>query len=59
MLETDVIQNRTQFVFRPLENEKHDLITNERLLRMPRDENLRYELIGGEIFVSTAPRFIH
>jgi Uma2 family endonuclease len=26
---------------------------------MPRDEKLRYELIGGEMIVSTAPRFIH
>ncbi|CAN5711358.1 Uma2 family endonuclease [soil metagenome] len=48
-----------RFVFDPNEEEKYDLITNEYLKKMPRDENLRYELIGGEIFVSTAPRFIH
>lgn len=57
MLETATHQ--TQFVFRPLEKEKNDLITNDYLLKMPLDENLRYELIGGEITVSTAPRFIH
>ena len=59
MLETANYQNQTQFVFRPLEKEKNDLITNDYLLTMPCDENLRYELIGGEIIVSKAPRFIH
>lgn len=49
----------TQFVFHPTNNEKTDFITNDYLEKMPRDENLRYELIGGEIIVSTAPRFIH
>ena len=49
----------TKFVFRPEEEEKNDLFTNEDLLKMPRDEISRYELIGGEIIVSTAPRFIH
>jgi Uma2 family endonuclease len=48
-----------KFVFDPNEEKNCDLITNEYLEKMPRDENLRYELIGGEIFVSTAPRFIH
>ncbi len=47
------------FVFRPNEEEKRDLFTNEDVRRMPRDEFSRYELIGGEIIVSTAPRFIH
>lgn len=55
ILKTDI----TQFVFRPESNEKTDFITNDYLKKMPRDENLRYELIGGEIIVSTAPRFIH
>lgn len=48
-----------RFVFDPNEEENCDPITNDYLEKMPRDENLRYELIGGEIFVSTAPRFIH
>lgn len=51
--------NPTKYVFRPKDEEKNDLITNEYLKNMPRDENLRYELIGGEIIVSTAPRYIH
>lgn len=59
MLETTNYQNPTQFVFRPLEKEKNDLITNDYLLKMSLDENLRYELIGGELIVSKAPRFIH
>ncbi len=59
MQETISITDKTQFVFRPTEKEKTDFITNDYLKKMPRDENLRYELIGGEIIVSTAPRFIH
>jgi Uma2 family endonuclease len=51
--------NQIRFVFNPHEEKNCDLITNEYLEKMPRDESLRYELIGGEIFVSTAPRFIH
>lgn len=51
--------NPSRYVFRPKDNEKSDLITNEYLKKMPRDENLRYELIGGEIIVSIAPRYIH
>ena len=51
--------NPPRYVFRPKDEEKNDLITNEYLRKMPRDENLRYELIGGEIIVSTAPRYIH
>ncbi len=52
-------KNQPRFVFNPHEEKNCDLITNDYLEKMPRDENLRYELIGGEIFVSTAPRFIH
>ena len=49
-----------QYVFRPLaEEEKHELFTNDYLKNMARDEFSRYELIGGEIIVSTAPRYIH
>lgn len=51
--------NQIKFIFRPQEESFYDSITNDYLEKMPRDENLRYELIGGEIFVSTAPRFIH
>ena len=51
--------NTAKFVFQPKDEEKTDFITNEYLKKMPRDENLRYELVGGEIIVSTAPRFIH
>ncbi len=59
-MQEQVIQDvATKFVFRPKTEEKTDFITNDYLKKMPRDENLRYELIGGEIFVSTAPRFIH
>jgi Uma2 family endonuclease len=59
MLEQVTETSRTTFVFRPNEEEKPDLFTNDYLKKMPRDEFLRYELIGGEIIVSTAPRFIH
>lgn len=59
-MQEQIIQNRpAKFVFQPNGEEKSDLITNDYLKKMPRDENLRYELIAGEIFVSTAPRFIH
>lgn len=59
-MQEQIVQKRpTKFVFQPNGEEKTDLITNDYLKKMPRDENLRYELIGGEIFVSTAPRFIH
>lgn len=51
--------NSIRYVFQPKNEEKSDFITNDYLKRMPRDENLRYELIGGELIVSTAPRFIH
>ncbi len=59
MQEQVIEKNQFRFVFDPHEENNCDLITNEYLEKMPRDENLRYELIGGEIFVSTAPRFIH
>ena len=59
MQEQTIQTNITQFVFQPKNEEKSDFITNEYLKKMPRNENLRYELIGGELIVSTAPRFIH
>lgn len=59
MLEQVTETPQTTFVFRPKEEEKGELFTNDDLLKMPRDEFSRYELIGGEIIVSTAPRFIH
>jgi Uma2 family endonuclease len=59
MLEKVIENNSASFVFRPTENEKKELFTNDYVLKMPRDEFSRYELIGGEIIVSTAPRFIH
>jgi Uma2 family endonuclease len=52
---TKIAQNT--FVFRPTEEEKRELFTNDDLLKMPRDGFSRYELIGGEIIVSSAPRF--
>ncbi len=59
MQETITKTDVTQFVFRPADNEKTDFITNDYLKKIPRDENLRYELIGGEITVSTSSRYIH
>ncbi len=49
----------TQYVFRPSEEEKRELFTNDDVARFATDEFCRYELIGGEIIVSTAPRYIH
>ncbi|CAN5723366.1 Uma2 family endonuclease [soil metagenome] len=50
----------TQYVFCPLaDEEKRELYTNEYVKKMARDEFSHYELIGGEIIVSTAPRYIH
>lgn len=59
MLEQITEITQPKFVFRPREEEKRELFTNDDLLKMPRDEFSRYELIGGEIILSTAPRFIH
>ncbi len=53
------VTQTTQYIFHPLEEEKKELFTNEDVKRFATDENCRYELIGGEIIVSTAPRFIH
>ena len=53
------VTQTTQYVFRPSEEEKHELFTNRDVARFTTDEFCRYELIGGEIIVSTAPRFIH
>ncbi len=54
------VTTTTQYVFRPLaEEEKTELFTNDYVKKMARDEFSRYELIGGEIIVSTAPRYIH
>jgi Uma2 family endonuclease len=59
MLEPVTKTAQTTFVFRPTEDEKRELFTNDYVLKMPRDEFSRYELIGGEIIVSSAPRFFH
>jgi len=54
------VTTTTQYVFRPLaDEERGELYTNEYVKKMARDEFSRYELIGGEIIVSTAPRYIH
>lgn len=53
-------ENRPQtHVFRSRPEEKDELFTNEELARMSLDDFCRYELIGGEIIVSRAPRYIH
>lgn len=49
----------TRYVFRPSDEEKSELFTNADVARLATDEFSRYELIGGEIIVSTAPRYIH
>ena len=53
------VTQAAQYVFRPLEEEKSELFTNKDVERFATDEFCRYELIGGEIIVSTAPRYIH
>ena len=53
------VTTTTQYVFRPSEEEKRELFTNDDVIRFATDEFCRYELIGGEIIVSTAPRYIH
>ncbi len=58
MLE-QVSAQTTQYVFRPSEEEKTELFTNDDVARFATDKFSRYELIGGEIIVSTAPRYIH
>ena len=58
MLE-QVTQTTTQYVFRPLEEEKRELFTNEYVERFATDESCRYELIGGEIFISHIPTYFH
>ena len=52
------VTQTTQYVFRPFEDEKRELFTNIDVARFAIDESCRYELIGGEIIVSTAPRYI-
>ena len=59
MLEQATAAVTTQYVFRPSDEEKSELFTNADLARLATDEFSRYELIGGEIIVSTAPRYIH
>lgn len=59
MLEQVTETNKTTFVFQPKEEEKPELFTNDYLKKMARDEFSRYELIGGEIIVSTAPHYFH
>jgi len=58
MLE-QVTATATQYVFLPSDEEKRELFTNDDVERFATDEFCRYELIGGEIIVSTAPRYIH
>lgn len=58
MLE-QITTTTTQYIFRPLEDEKQELFTNADVARFATEESCRYELIGGEIIVSTAPRFFH
>ncbi len=53
------VTTTTKYVFRPLAEERHDVFTNRDLKKMARDKFARYELIGGEIIVSTASRYIH
>ncbi len=59
MLEPNVRTAAQKYVFRPLAEEKIELFTNKDVERFATDEFCRYELIGGEIIVSTAPRYIH
>lgn len=47
------------YVFRPRPEEKSELFTNKDVAKFAITEFCRYELIGGEIIVSTAPRYIH
>ncbi len=59
MLEPTTRTAVRQYVFRPLAEEKIELFTNKDVERFATDEFCRYELIGGEIIVSTAPRYVH
>ncbi len=59
MLEQVTQTEKQQFVFRPRPEEKIELFTNKDVERFATDEFCRYELIGGEIIVSTALRYIH
>ena len=59
MLESTTQTAAQQYVFRPLAEEKIELFTNKDVERFATDEFCRYELIGGEIIVSTAPRYLH
>jgi Uma2 family endonuclease len=58
MLE-QISTQKTQYVFRPLDEEKTELFTNDDVVRFAIDEFCRYELIGGEIIVSNSPTYIH
>ena len=59
MLEQIIQPAAPRYVFRPEPEEKSGLFTNEDVIKLATDEFCRYELIGGEIIVSTAPRYIH
>ncbi len=59
MLEQITKSAPQQYVFRPRAEEKSELFTNDDVIKLATDEFCRYELIGGEIIVSTAPRYIH
>jgi Uma2 family endonuclease len=58
MLE-QLAQTNAQYVFRPRPEEKSELFTNKDVEKFAVNKFCRYELIGGEIIVSTAPRYIH
>lgn len=53
------VTQTTQYVFRPSEEEKRELFTNKDVERFATDESCRYELIGGEIFISRSPVYFH
>lgn len=59
MLEQTTETQTTRYVFRPTAEEKRELFTNDDVARLATDPFCRYELIGGELIVSTAPRYIH
>lgn len=59
MLEQTTQTAPQQYIFRPRPEEKIELFTNDDVLRFATDEFCRYELIGGEIFISNVPTYFH
>ena len=53
------VTQATQYVFRPSEEERSELFTNKDVERIATDKFCRYELIGGEIFISHTPVYYH